>query len=651
MVRSRVRLRAMAAASAAALIGIVGLVAGGTAAGAGTPTTIACEATALTNAFETGGDYAYGANCTLSLSTEFTLHSGISLELYSGGHEVTFVGTDFGTPFWAGNGNRFATVAGNLSLYGITVKQFSVGGTTLDGIPGIPGAAGTNSSCPDCPPGNGTDRAGNGGEGGRGGDGRDAHGGAILIEGTGVVTLEASEFLEDSADGGRGGAGGAGGVGGLIQGQTPSGQQNTGPGGAAGDGGDGGNGGDAYGGAIENDGTLVVHGGLFKFDIAMGGTSEGGDGGEGGEGIKVGGAGGDGGTAGRTGSAYGGAIYNTGNLTLLGVDFTADDAGYTAISASGDGGRGGPVAEEVGEGGREPTGPGSPGGPGGEGAPPGAVGIVVGGDVYSTGAFSVAPGEFTNGGTDADVAVGGVGGNGGRSNCDIRPPGSGCTAADGAHGSPTGTPPIARGQTQGETFVPAPNEIPGGGGGGGGTGTGGGSGDGSGSGGSGTNGSGGSGSTGSGSGNPGTGGPGSGSSSSGHPGGGGNGSSGSGDGSGHATTGKLTSSGTTASLPAHCPASGPNCRLTGELIAAGVSNNSLPVTSGDRRLLKALVLGRATVTIRHGHSGTLKVKLGAGGRHLLAARHRLKARLVVTQRIGARKIVLHTGTVKFGLDD
>ncbi|HTT96306.1 MAG TPA: Ig-like domain-containing protein [Solirubrobacterales bacterium] len=147
---------------------------------------------------------------------------------------------------------------------------------------------------------------------------------------------------------------------------------------------------------------------------------------------------------------------------------------------------------------------------------------------------------------------------------------------------------------------------------------------------------------------PGSGGSGGGGNGSGSGSGAGGNGSGSGGGS-HARLGKITDTGTTASVPVACPASGPNCMLTGELTATGSSGDSSEVTAGDRRLRKALVLGRSTVTIRHGHSGTLKVKLGGGGRRLLAAHRRLKVLLTVTQKIDGRQVVVHTGAVKFGV--
>jgi hypothetical protein len=134
-------------------------------------------------------------------------------------------------------------------------------------------------------------------------------------------------------------------------------------------------------------------------------------------------------------------------------------------------------------------------------------------------------------------------------------------------------------------------------------------------------------------------------------GGGGTGGSGSGGGrtvpggpsDSHAVLGELTSSGTTASVPVGCPASGPACAITAQLTSAGKPD----ATARARRLLKAAILGRATATVRPGHSTVLKVKLGTGGRRLLSAHRGLTARLTVYQRIGGKQTVLRSGTVRF----
>ena len=626
-----------------ACVVVAGVVSTGLAA-ATEPQAIACDATALAHAFEVGGTYVFGANCELMLGTELTLHTATTLTLESGDHHVAFVGTDAGSPYWAGNANRFATVDGHLTLEGIDVKRFAVGGTTLDGTPGSAGGEGEHSSGFNVPGGNGTDHGGNGGDGGHGGDGRDAHGGAMLIDGTGVVNLEVTEFTEDYSDGGRGGAGGAGGAGGETAGVNQNKEMDLQPGGNGGNGGEGGRGGDAYGGAIENDGTLIVNLSSFKLDIAVGGTSVGGSGGEGGRGFdRLGGLGGLGGAAGRTGSAFGGAIYNTGTLTVANTEFISDYAGYDVTSFSGNGGRGGQGGER--------------GGRGGDGAAPGPVGLVAGGDVYSDSAFTVS-GGFANGVARAAESSGGGGGRGGAA-CGRQneTPESGC-ATNGVNGSPApGTaPPVARGQTGGETFVPTPSA----GSGGGEPNPGGGSGGGSGGGETGGSGSGGNGSTGNGSGSTGTGGSGAGSgSSSGSGSGSGAGGNGSGSGAGgngsgsgaggagggHAVLGKITDSGKTTSVPVECPASGTSCAITAELTTSGGASGD--AIGSLRRLLKATVLGRATVTVHPGHSTSLKVRLGAGGRRLLADRRRLVAHLMVLQKVGGRQTVLRSTTVTF----
>ncbi|HTT94534.1 MAG TPA: hypothetical protein VMF55_07660 [Solirubrobacterales bacterium] len=129
---------------------------------------------------------------------------------------------------------------------------------------------------------------------------------------------------------------------------------------------------------------------------------------------------------------------------------------------------------------------------------------------------------------------------------------------------------------------------------------------------------------------------------------GGSGSSGSGSGGSHATLGKIAVSGTTASVPVTCPASGSSCAVTAEITGSGAADGRSPDTASvGRRLLKAVVLGRSKETVRPGHSAKLKVKLGAGGRRLLAARRSLKAKLGVFQRIGGKETVLRSATVRF----
>lgn len=129
---------------------------------------------------------------------------------------------------------------------------------------------------------------------------------------------------------------------------------------------------------------------------------------------------------------------------------------------------------------------------------------------------------------------------------------------------------------------------------------------------------------------------------------GGNGSAGPGSSGSEATLGKVTVSGTTASVPVACPASGPSCAVTAAITGSGGAGaRSRETASGGRRLLEAVVLGRAKATVGPGQSAKLKVKLGTAGRHLLAVHHSLKATLGVYQRIGGKKTVLWSATVRF----
>jgi hypothetical protein len=122
--------------------------------------------------------------------------------------------------------------------------------------------------------------------GGIGAGAKDGDGGGLNIAAGGSATTVDITFLDDTAQGGVGGTGGSGGNGG--NGGAPTGNGAPGAGGAGGTGGSGGSGGNGLGGAIYNAGNLTVLGGSFTNDDANGGN---------------GAAGGPGGTAGSTGSS------------------------------------------------------------------------------------------------------------------------------------------------------------------------------------------------------------------------------------------------------------------------------------------------------------------------------------------------------------
>jgi hypothetical protein len=63
---------------------------------------------------------------------------------------------------------------------------------------------------------------------------------------------------------------------------------------------------------------------------------------------------------------------------------------------------------------------------------------------------------------------------------------------------------------------------------------------------------------------------------------------------------------------------------------------------------RKVALGTKTVTLGAGRHLTVAVKLNAAGRHLLAARHRLRVRLVAAARgNGGRTSTLRTQTLTF----
>ncbi len=107
--------------------------------------------------------------------------------------------------------------------------------------------------------------------GGPGGVGVNAQGGAILNNG--ILTVANSVFTNNGAQGSAGGVGGAGGRGGdgIFFASAVAGS--GGAGGNAFASGAGGNGGSAQGGAIANTGTLTVTGGTFTSNYAIAGAA------------------------------------------------------------------------------------------------------------------------------------------------------------------------------------------------------------------------------------------------------------------------------------------------------------------------------------------------------------------------------------------
>jgi hypothetical protein len=220
-----------------------------------------------------------------------------------------------------------------------------------------------------------------GGDGGRGTDGGlvggksvnapTAEGGAI--SNAGQLTIEEDEFGADFVVGGFGGQGGGGGSGGA-----------GGAGGGAGDGS-----GKAQCGGGDGEGTAEY------LANPPGGGGDGGRGGDGGPGTS----------AGNGGEAKGGAIYNTGTLTVKGTFFRLDVANGGGGGEGGAGGGGG-AGGNGGEG--NPGGEGGAGGNAGNGAAAGNGANARGGAIYNSGTATIEGSAF-----EEDMAEAGRAGSGG----------------------------------------------------------------------------------------------------------------------------------------------------------------------------------------------------------------------------------------------
>jgi hypothetical protein len=194
-------------------------------------------------------------------------------------------------------------------------------------------------------------------------------GGAISNAGT--LTLDEDEFPGDGLDGGMGGNGGGGGGGGA-----------GGSGGAGGIGAEG--------------PKCDLGGGIEQGYRTLSGA--GGDGARGGDG-------GPGTPAGNGGEALGGAIYNSGTLTVQSTGFHFDTAIGGVGGNGGSGGKGG----NGGNGGfGYPGGDGSGGGNGANGGAAGNGASGLGGSIYNVGKLTVAGSQF-----EEDTAAGGQSGDGG----------------------------------------------------------------------------------------------------------------------------------------------------------------------------------------------------------------------------------------------
>jgi hypothetical protein len=396
-------------------------------------TPVSCSSAAVDSAIAHSGVYVL--HCTAAIQLPTGTHgpmpfivSGTHVTLKAApGHHPVFDG--------AGGGQVFRVVnKGDLTLVGVTVEngvapQGSVP-TGKNGDPGSNGADGGDGI--DGPSGTPGD---DGTMGFPGTDGEipltagpDSQGGGMYIDGSSSATLDRVDFKHNLALGAKGPAGGQGGTGGFGgnggNGGAAASQDGTGgDGGSAADGADGGTGknaddaGAGQGGAVYNDGgKLTVLDSTFSGNTAVGGTGgAGGAGGQGGAGGHGGGGGddqgkandgnggnganggdgGDGGDGGGGGEGKGGAIYNTGEMTITGSHFNHNLAAGGAGGLGGPGGAGGTggfggTGADGGNGGGDPDGDNAGvGGNGGDGAKGGGAGgagdggDAQGGAVYS----------------------------------------------------------------------------------------------------------------------------------------------------------------------------------------------------------------------------------------------------------------------------
>ena len=226
--------------------------------------TAQCSGQGLQTQLDGGGVIEFTSRCTLQLTKTLTIPSGDDVTLGAGSQKVAIEGIDDSSPLYKKRGAVAVldVKGGKFTLQGVTIESGEALGTTGEnGAAGGMGVAATASG----------QAAGAGTGGSNGKSGLTGEGGGLYVGTGAVVKLEQVNFNNDDAIGGDGGDGGRGGDGA--------------PGGKGGKGGKGGSGGNGIGGAIYNDGTLLVMGGSFVHDYARGGQGgNGGDGGKGGDG-------------------------------------------------------------------------------------------------------------------------------------------------------------------------------------------------------------------------------------------------------------------------------------------------------------------------------------------------------------------------------
>ena len=118
---------------------------------------------------------------------------------------------------------------------------------------------------------------------------------------------------------------------------------------------------------------------------------------------------------------------------------------------------------------------------------------------------------------------------------------------------------------------------------------------------------------------------------------------------GKASVGHARVSGKTVSVPITCKGD-TNCTVSLKLTVTETFHGHKLVAISARKAKvthKTVVLGTASATIRVGRTATVRISLNRAGRKLLAARHKVTAKLTVTQRISGHNRTLSTQKVTF----
>jgi hypothetical protein len=118
---------------------------------------------------------------------------------------------------------------------------------------------------------------------------------------------------------------------------------------------------------------------------------------------------------------------------------------------------------------------------------------------------------------------------------------------------------------------------------------------------------------------------------------------------GKASVGHARVSGSAASVPVTCKGD-TSCKVSLKLTVVETFHGHKLVAVSARKAKvtrKTVVLGTASATIKAGRKATVRIGLNRTGRRLVAARHKVTAKLTVTQRIAGRNRTISTQKVTF----